>query len=378
MNVFGLSFLDCICCGFGAVILLFVIVNSRTDEPPPPEPPPPKAILAPVTEPKPAVDRTAEIASLRLALQRSKAQIRAMQKAMEDMEGQQLATADRAKRLREEASQLRQQSSDNDERETAVRDRIKGLQGDLLTLEQEVEQLRAALAAAQQPEPPQADDALEFAGEGDRLYLTGLKVGGSRILILFDCSSSMLHERIVEIIRLRNMQPEKAKQAEKWQQGVHSVEWLLSQLPQESQFQIHGFNERVFPMISGTDGQWLDVSDGARLDAAVTAIKAQMPTGGTSLERALESARDLAPMPDNVILVTDGLPTMANLKGLRRTITPKKRLSLFRQATKNWPKEIPVNVILLPMEGDPDAANAFWTLAVATRGSFFCPAEDWP
>ena len=30
LNVFSLSFLDCICCGLGAVILLFVIVNARS------------------------------------------------------------------------------------------------------------------------------------------------------------------------------------------------------------------------------------------------------------------------------------------------------------------------------------------------------------
>ena len=30
MNVFSLSFIDCITCGLGAIILLFVIVNARS------------------------------------------------------------------------------------------------------------------------------------------------------------------------------------------------------------------------------------------------------------------------------------------------------------------------------------------------------------
>ncbi len=30
INAFSLSFLDCICCGLGAVILLFVIVNAKS------------------------------------------------------------------------------------------------------------------------------------------------------------------------------------------------------------------------------------------------------------------------------------------------------------------------------------------------------------
>ena len=31
-DIFSLSFLDCMCCGFGAVILLFMIINSQVKE----------------------------------------------------------------------------------------------------------------------------------------------------------------------------------------------------------------------------------------------------------------------------------------------------------------------------------------------------------
>ena len=30
-EVFGLSFMDCICCGFGATVLLYMILNSGQD-----------------------------------------------------------------------------------------------------------------------------------------------------------------------------------------------------------------------------------------------------------------------------------------------------------------------------------------------------------
>ncbi|HSQ86456.1 MAG TPA: hypothetical protein VLM43_17225, partial [Desulfobacterales bacterium] len=30
LNVFSLSFIDCICCGLGAIILLFVVVNAKS------------------------------------------------------------------------------------------------------------------------------------------------------------------------------------------------------------------------------------------------------------------------------------------------------------------------------------------------------------
>jgi len=42
------------------------------------------------------------------------------------------------------------------------------------------------------------------------------------------------------------------------------------------------------------------------------------------------------------------------------------------------PTRIPVNIILYHMEGDPDAASAYWRLAMVTRGSFFSPSRDWP
>jgi hypothetical protein len=35
-------------------------------------------------------------------------------------------------------------------------------------------------------------------------------------------------------------------------------------------------------------------------------------------------------------------------------------------------------VILLPMEGDPMAPGAYWTLARRSQGSFLSPSRDWP
>jgi hypothetical protein len=37
-----------------------------------------------------------------------------------------------------------------------------------------------------------------------------------------------------------------------------------------------------------------------------------------------------------------------------------------------------VNVILFPMEGDPDAAPAYWLVNIRTGGSMMAPSEDWP
>jgi hypothetical protein len=53
-------------------------------------------------------------------------------------------------------------------------------------------------------------------------------------------------------------------------------------------------------------------------------------------------------------------------------------MSLFRDAIGRIPPNIPVNVILFPMEGDPLAAAAYWDLAQISGGAFLAPSDDWP
>ena len=46
-----------------------------------------------------------------------------------------------------------------------------------------------------------------FTGDGDRQYLSGLKIGGKRIFLLVDASASMLAEDIVNAVRRRHFPP---------------------------------------------------------------------------------------------------------------------------------------------------------------------------
>ena len=56
----------------------------------------------------------------------------------------------------------------------------------------------------------------------------------------------------------------------------------------------------------------------------------------------------------------------------------RERLDHFNRAVRQLPNDLPINVILFAMEGDPDAAPAFWVLALRTGGSMLAPSEDWP
>ena len=80
-----------------------------------------------------------------------------------------------------------------------------------------------------------------------------------------------------------------------------------------------------------------------------------------------------------MIMITDGLPTQgASAPLIRKTIDGDDRLKLFERAFAKYPRSVPFNAILMPMEGDPGAPSAFWVAARATGGSFMSPSKDWP
>jgi hypothetical protein len=248
------------------------------------------------------------------------------------------------------------------------------LQADIKSLEEEVKRL-LALKAEQEN---QGARIREFKGEGDRQYLTGLKLGGDRTLILVDRSASMLDDTIVNIIRRRNMSDEDKLRAVKWRQVVASVDWLTSQFKPGSKFQIYMFNNEVRPVIKGSDGTWLDADDSTKLDEAVRVLRRTTPENGTNLRAAYEVAAKLTPRPDNIILLVDGLPTMMESTSNSRMVTGRDRMSMHGRSIRELPSGIPVNILLFPMEGDYDAAIAYWTLAYGSGGSFMAVSRDWP
>jgi len=77
-------------------------------------------------------------------------------------------------------------------------------------------------------------------------------------------------------------------------------------------------------------------------------------------------------------LLTDGLPTQGDRPARGSNIDGQGRMRLFAEALDKLPLSVPVNVILLPMEGDPMASPSFWRLAQMTGGALLSPPEDWP
>ena len=166
--------------------------------------------------------------------------------------------------------------------------------------------------------------------------------------------------------------------SKKWQQAIATVDWITARFPEKSSYQIYGFSEISAPVLPNTEKKWLKVANIKQLEMAFDNMRKIVPSGGSSLENAFLAVASFNPPPDNIYLITDGLPTLGSSKPTSTVVSGKQRLKLFESAVESLPSGIPVNTILLPMEGDPLAPWAFWGIAAVTKGSFLSPASDWP
>tara|TARA_R110001592_G_scaffold145134_2_gene368653 strand:- start:457 stop:1494 length:1038 start_codon:yes stop_codon:yes gene_type:complete len=343
-------------CGFGAVVLIFLILDHQV------------SVRNEVGDP----NLQAEARLLEEEILEGEDNLVRIRNTRDEVSLEVVEAQGLASRIEEQINSFLQQLAALENTTVASDESLEQLRADIQSLEEEL--LRLQSSAIEQT----GSNARAFVGEGDRQYLTGMFLGGNRVLILVDTSASMLDETLVNIIRTRNMSDPNKRAAQKWQRAVRTVEWISSQLPVASQYQIYGFNSDVTAALDGSDGDWLEVADRDQLNAAVASVKQMIPENGTNLARVFQAAAQLSPPPDNIYLITDGLPTLSSVASNARLITPAKRLELFDDAVEYLPSRTPVNIILFPLEGDPNASAAYWQLAQITRGSFLSPAKDWP
>ncbi len=358
-DIFSMSFLDTICCAFGALVLLYMILNAAGSR----------------VFQRDTLELRAEVDLIEEEVLQGYADLVVLRNSLRRSETDAERTEGLSDRVLDETERLREQLAEADKSATSRREAIERLKADLKQIEESQKRLQAGTPAPGKP----GNRVKGFVGTGDRQYLTGLKLGGERIAILVDVSASMLDETVVNVIRLRNMPESRRLAAEKWRRTVATVDWLTTQIPARSKFQVIAFNTRAWPIVPDSAGRWLDGNDAQALTDVVTHLRRTVPADGTSLENAFAFLNTMTPAPDNVFLITDGLPTQgATPPAVRRTIDGDGRLRLFERAIAKFPRRVAANVILMPMEGDPSAPAAFWTLARRTNGSFLMPARDWP
>ena len=113
--------------------------------------------------------------------------------------------------------------------------------GAIDALREKIESMKAEKARLARDYNTKPSDVRTFTGDGDREYLTGMQLGGQRILILVDHSASMLDKSIVNIVRRRNMNDLQKRRSKKWQQAIATVDWITARFPAKSSYQIYGF-----------------------------------------------------------------------------------------------------------------------------------------
>ncbi len=357
-DVFSLSFLDVMSCGFGAVILIFIVIHHSTE----------------TTAQEINIDLMAEIKKLEIEVEEGTDNLVELKTTIKETDDEIVTTEGLIlliiKQIRELQSTI-DVSKDSGASQSKI---IEALKLELKKLEEATANLEGSVAADEQS----GTSTRSFVGEGDRQYLTGLHLGGDHILILIDSSASMLAGTIVNIIRRRNMDDDTQRASAKWLRAVRTIEWIIANVPRDANIQLVAFSTEAVSLVPDGDLNWVEAVDREDIDYALEQLHKLVPKGGTSLHHPFSLARQMNPAPDSIFLIVDGLPTMEFEPPKKSLVESKQRVRFFGNALNELPNGTPVNVILFPMEGDPFAAPSFWRLAQITGGSFLSPSKDWP
>jgi hypothetical protein len=359
LQIFTMSFLDAITCGFGAVVLLYMVMSAQSG----------------VQRIRKNDEMAAEVNKLEEQVLIGYKNLVVLRNTLEKTDEDQARASGRTVMVLEQLQRMREETSRYAGDSLARREHVNKLKADVKSLEEGANRLKGG----GETKGPQGEQLRSFRGTGDRKYLTGIKFTGQRILILVDASASMLDETLVNVLRMRNLPDVQKMLAPKWLRAVRTADWLVTQIPPQSNFQMYTFNTAPSVLVEGTDGQWLSGSDVKHLNGTINALKRTVPRDGTSLINAFNAAKLFNPLPDQIVIVTDGLPTQGpSAPAVRKSVDGDQRAKLFDQSVSALPEKVPVSVILLPMEGDIAAPSRWWRLARQTDGVFMMPSRDWP
>lgn len=346
LEVFSLSFLDCICCGFGAVLLIFLLTIAKKDD----------------------VDK-ADVDAARDRLTKVQAEIKTNQQELDRL----------ARMLAAAQLELQALNTKSAEDQLKLSDRKR----ELLLMLQQIGALKDALHTLldEKKALPTEDIAppIPIPNIDRRQYLTGVKLQGEFVVFLVRTSGSMLDDTIDAAAARLDDSDVKKREAPKWQRTVQALQWMLASLDPDTHFQILFFNEDTTPIIPTRGDEWFSTKDRKTMAEVLKRLDQVVPRGGANLERAFTAVRFLPRLPDSIVLLTDGLPTRSDSLPIEGDVDEGHRIRFFEIATKQLPPRIPVSTILFPLlTGDPGAPGLYWELANATRGALVSPSKSWP
>jgi VWA domain-containing protein len=334
-------------CGLGAVVLVFMLVKHNVN------------------------DSSVELDNLK-----------------EDIEKLEIAKQQSIQKLKSIEEDLIKKESTEEIKRKKLETLQSALAKNLADTNKSIEEIEKIKSQIKDIKVQKKEDLIETERINEENYLLGLKVEGKKIAILIDSSASMTDEKLIDIIKTKSSSDKEKKQAKKWIRTKKIVEWLLSRLPKESEFTVVTFSEKAKSL--GKQG-WMKANSPASIGSVLSDLNNIIPTGATNLQIGLNTVNKYK--PSDLYLITDGLPTKgessykslnpfakcSSLLGKSNTISGECRVKLFQQTiTESTKPGINVDVILLPIEGDPDAINQFWYWTATSGGLVISPANNWP
>lgn len=353
VDSFNLSFLDVMACGLGAVILLFMLVKFNVDQ---------------------GVDNSEE-KRLDQEISLTQAQIDALRALSDEQKQAILATQTQMEELAALSEQDKQKLA-------SITASISQAKQSTSSLEQQL--------IAQEKAQAELNAQVDLAGQGREQYLLGMKVEGQEIGVLLDYSASMTDETLIDIIKRKVGTSSDKQKAPKWQRTLRVLKWIIANAPEQSVLSVVAFNQNA--SVLGGQAK-VDMTDKNSLTQLLAEADALVPENGTNLKDALTKIRQSSSTMDQLFIITDGLPTLGgdgrwlsgfsqcgSFFGKASTISGDCRKNLFIETVKavKFNRRTQVNVILLPLEGDPMAAPLYWTWANQTGGILLSPAPSWP
>ena len=325
----ALSFMDCICCGFGAVLLLFILTA--------------KAQITDSQEK--AVQSVNAAETLEAAIREAKAKKLALIEEIEALDPQPDTKATSVAALAAEQERLAK----------AVEDQAKAL-----------------TALENKTEPTDQPAALDRPS-ADKSYLSGLRLRGPRAVILLESSGSMLAEDAKTAIQI--IQQGTGAKSKKWLRSKAAVRAVLAAIPKGTQVAIFAMAEETKAISGSTENPYIDPYDNEALLSFLGRLGQLKASGGADLSKGLQAVSQLKQRASSLLLIGDGLPTAPAPRS--GSLTEADRVKLFNRAMANR-LNYPFNAILFPFSGDPAAAGLFWQLSGRTKGITLIPDNDWP